>query len=394
MQTHGRPEEHVRSGSRVALNISGVEVSEVKRGQALVAPETLTAVTIIDVETSLLYTPSGVKHRSRVHFHAFTSDTLATVSLYGYDAVEPGTDRFMRLRFDTPVVLLPGDRFVLRQCSPAATIGGGRVLDAHPLSKLSKAKCLTWLKALKEASLEEQLFVRVARRGTVGITMRHLMTETGLTHEAIDRVTEPFFRGNRLLRITNDILLSTQALATAMDNVTSRLKSDGIKRSELRGQSALNPEIFDFVIENLAREKRLRLQDERVFLPGRESHLANEDLKRQAAIASIYEAAGLASPAASEVAAGLGLKEADMRRLMTLLLRDKILVKMGTDELYIHNRALEELRAKMGEFRGQRIDVARFKQITGLSRKYAIPLLEYLDRQRITRKDNDQRLVL
>jgi selenocysteine-specific elongation factor len=300
----------------------------------------------------------------------------------------------MRLRLDKPVVLVPGDRFVLRQCSPAATIGGGCVLDAHPLPKLRKAKCLTWLGALKEASLEEQLFLRVARRGTAGITMRELMAETGTTREAISRITEPLISGNRLLRITNDIFLTTQALATAMDSVTSRLKSDGIKRSELKSQSALNPAIFDFVIENLAREKRLRLQDERVFLPGRESHLAVEDLKLQAAVASIYEAAGLAAPAPSEVAAELGLKEADMRRLMTLLLRDKILVKMGAGELYIHHRALEQLRAKMGEFRGHTIDVARFKQITGLSRKYAIPLLEYLDRQHITRKHNDQRLVL
>jgi selenocysteine-specific elongation factor len=394
MQTHGRPEEHVRSGSRVALNLSGVEVSEAKRGQTLVAQGTLTAVTNVDVETSLLSISSSLKHRSRVHFHAFTSDTLATVSLYGYNPVEPGIDRVMRLKLDKPVVLLPGDRFVLRQCSPAATIGGGRVLDAHPLPNQRKAKCLIWLEALKGASLEEQLFLRVARRGTSGLTIHELMAETGITREAIDRLSEPLVSGKRLRRITDHTLLTTQALATAMDSVANCLKSDGTKRSELKSQNALNPEIFDFVIENLAMEKRLRLQDEQVFPPGSKSHLADEDLKLQAAIASIYEAAGLAAPASSEVAAGLGLKEADMRRLMTLLLRDKILVKMGVDALYIHTRALEQLRAKMREFRGHTIDVARFKQITGLSRKYAIPLLEYLDRQHITRKDNDQRLVL
>jgi selenocysteine-specific elongation factor len=394
MQTHGHPEEHVRSGSRVALNLSGVEVSAAKRGQTLVALDTLAAVTTVDVEASLLSTSGSLTHRSRVHFHAFTSDALATVSLYGYNTVEPGADRFMRLRLDKPVVLLPGDRFVLRQCSPASTIGGGRVLDAHPFANLSKAKCLTWLKALKEASLEEQLFLRVLRRGAAGLAVRELMAETGITRQAIDRLTEPLVSVNRLLRITSDTLLSTQALATAMANVASLVKPDGIKRSELRGQSALNQEVFDFVIENLVREERLRLQDERVLLPGPESHLPDEDLKLHAAIASIYEAAGLAAPASSEVAAGLGLKEADMRRLMTSLLRDKILVKMGTGELYIHNRALEQLRAKIREFRGHRIDVARFKQITGLSRKYAIPLLEYLDRQRITYRDNDQRLVL
>jgi selenocysteine-specific elongation factor len=156
----------------------------------------------------------------------------------------------------------------------------------------------------------------------------------------------------------------------------------------------LSPEVFDIVLESLVRERKLRMQDERILLPGAESHLPDEDLKLQSAIASIYEAAGLAAPASSEVAAGLGLKEVDMRRLMTHLLRDKTLVKMGTGELYVHNRALEELRIRIREFRGHKIDVARFKEITGLSRKYAIPLLEYLDRQRITYRDNDQRVVL
>ncbi len=156
-----------------------------------------------------------MKHRSRVHFHAFTADTLATVSLYGYEAAEPGTRRLMRLRLQKPVVLVPGDRFVLRSCSPAATIGGGHVLDAHPLPNLRKAKCLSWLEALKGASLEEQLFLRVARRGTAGLTMRDLVAETGLTQEALQRFTESLISSNRLLRIPGDMLLTSEASAIA-----------------------------------------------------------------------------------------------------------------------------------------------------------------------------------
>jgi selenocysteine-specific elongation factor len=394
MQTHGRTEEHVRSGSRVALNLAGIDVSEVNRGQTLVAPETLAAVTTIDVEASLLPASSNLRHRSRVHFHAFTSDTLATVSLYGYNAAEPGTDRFIRLRLDKPVVLIPGDRFVLRQCSPAATIGGGFVLDAHPLANLRKARCLTWLEALKDASIEEQLFLRVGRRGTTGFTVRELMAETGMTREAIYRTTEPLVSSKRLLRVTDGTLLTSEAFAAAIESIVSRLKSAGINRSALKGQTALNTEVFDFVIEYLACEKRLQLQGERVASPGADPEIADEDLKLRTAIASIYEVAGLAAPATSEVAVSLGLGEADMRRLMTLLLRDKILVKMGLNALYIHHSALEQLRTRISELHGHTIDVARFKQITGLSRKYAIPLLEYLDRERITRKDKDQRLVL
>jgi selenocysteine-specific elongation factor len=398
MQTHGRPEEQVRSGSRVALNLAGIEVSEASRGQTLVAPETLTAVTTIDVEASLLSGSSSLKHRARVHFHAFTSETLATVSLYGYDSAEPGTHRIMRLRLHKPVVLVPGDRFVLRQCSPAATIGGGRVLDAQPLPNLRKGKCLTWLEALKHATLEEQLRLRIARRGTAGLSMRKLMAETGLTQGALHRLTQPLVSSNRLLRIPEDVLLSEEALASATESVLSRLKTEtrsaGLSRSELKDQTGLSKEIFDFLLEKLVREQRLRPQDALVYASGADAQPTGPDLRLLSAITAAYESAGLAAPSTSEVAKILNLEDGEMRRLMTLLLRDKILVKVGTDGPYIHRGPLEALRGRVRELHGQTLDVARFKQMTGLSRKYAIPLLEYLDRQRVTRKDGDLRLVL
>ena len=398
IQTHGHPEEYARAGSRVALNLAGVEVSEASRGQTLVARETLSAVTNIDVEASLLAGSSSLKHRARVHFHAFTSETLATVSLYGYDAAEPGSQRFMRLKLHKPVVLVPGDRFVLRQCSPQATIGGGRVLDAQPLPNLRKGKCLTWLEALKQASLEEQLRLRVARRGIAGLAMRKLLAETGLTREALQRLIEPLVSSHRLLRIPGDVLLTEEAFASATESILSRLKtpakSAGLSRSELKGQTGLSKELFDFLLEKLVREQRLRLQDALVYASASEPQLSGPDLKSLSAITTAYESAGLTAPSASEVAAMLHLKDGEMRRLMTLLLRDKILVKMGTDGLYIHRGALETLRGRVRELRGQTLDVARFKQMTGLSRKYAIPLLEYLDRQLVTRKDGDLRLVL
>jgi selenocysteine-specific elongation factor len=398
MQTHGRSEERVGSGSRVALNLAGIEVAEVSRGQTLVPEGTLTSTSAIDVDATLLPGSSVVRHRSKVHFHAFTSDTLATVSLYGREAAEPGTRRLMRLRLQQPILLMPGDHFVLRQCSPASTIGGGRVLDANPLPNLRKAKCLEWLERFKDASPEEQLLLRVARRGIAGLTVRELVAETGLTREALERCAEPFVSSKQLLRIPGDMFLSNESAEIAIGDISSRLKmtakSDGLKRSELKSQARLNAVIFSFLIEMLAREQKIRLQDERIYPIGSQSQAADPDLKQRSAIAAIYEAAGLAAPSSSEVAAKLGLKESEMRRLMTLLLRERILVKIGTDALYIHNGALERLRGRVRELRGQTLDVTGFKQLTGLSRKYAIPLLEYLDRERLTRKNGDTRLVL
>jgi selenocysteine-specific elongation factor len=398
VQAHGRPEERVESGSRVALNLAGIEVAEVSRGQTLVPEGTLISTTTIDVDAMLLPESSALKHRSKVHFHAFTSDTLATILLYGQESVEPGTRRFMRLRLQQPIVLMPGDHFVLRQSSPASTIGGGRVLDARPLPNLRKATCLGWLERIKDASPEEQLLLRVARRGIAGLNVSELVAETGLTRQALQRCMNPFVSSKQLLRIPGDILLSNESAEIAISDLFSLLKvsakSDGLKRSELKSQTGLNSAVFDYLIDTLTREGKIRLQAERIYPIGAQAEGADPDLKQRSAIAAIYEAAGLAGPSSSEVTAKLGLKESEMRRLMTVLLRDKILVKVGTDALFIHDSALAKLRDRVRELRGQTLDVAGFKQLTGLSRKYAIPLLEYLDRERLTRKNGDTRLVL
>jgi selenocysteine-specific elongation factor len=398
LQTHGRPEEVVQSGSRVALNLAGIDVSEVSRGQTIVPPETLAAVSIVDVETVLLSGVRSLKHRSQVHFHAFTADTYATVSLYDYHPVEASTRRLMRLRLHSPQILVPGDRFVLRQCSPAGTIGGGVVMDAHPLPNLRKRKCLAWLEAMQEASPVQQLLLRVARRGVIGLTFRGLMAETGLTIEALQRFFESQLNQDRIVCIGGDLLITTGFMASAIESIASRLKAGanlmGIRRAELRSQTGLCKEVFDFAIVKLAREQKLRLTGELIYPCESDSRSAVPDQPQLDAIAAAFGTAGLAAPQVAEVAAKLNLSEAEIRRLMTLLLRDKILIRMGADALYIHGRALAQLKSQISKLHGQTLDVAGFKQMTGLSRKYAIPLLEYLDRERVTRKVGEQRIVL
>jgi selenocysteine-specific elongation factor len=398
LQTHGHSEENVHSGSRVAINLAGIDASEVSRGQTIVPPDTLAAVSIIDVEASLLAGVRSLKHRAQVHFHAFTADMLATVSLYDYRPVEAGTRRLMRLRLHSPQILVPGDRFVLRQCSPAATIGGGVVVDAHPLPNLRKTKCLVWLEAVNGAQPAHQLLQRVARRGAAGITLSGLTAETGLNSSALLRLMGLLISQNRLVHIPGDLLVTAEVLRAAMESIANRLETDAtsssLRRAALQNQTGLSKELFDFSIEKLAHERRLRLNGE--FLSPFESNAPaiGRDQTALAAIADMYHAAGLAPPQAADVAATLKLSDAEMRRLMTLLLRDKILTRMGADALYFHQSALAQLRARISELRGQTLDVARFKLLTGLSRKYAIPLLEYLDRERVTRKDGDQRLVI
>ena len=151
LQTHGQTEREAHAGTRVAVNLSGIDVAEVHRGQTLVAPHTFSPVDTLDAEIRLLPTAPPLKHGARVHFHVFTSEAMAAVSLYGYESARPGGTRLARLKLDEPMVLAPGDRFVLRQPAPVATIGGGCVLDCHPEPRQRKAATLAWLEQVEQS---------------------------------------------------------------------------------------------------------------------------------------------------------------------------------------------------------------------------------------------------
>jgi selenocysteine-specific elongation factor len=395
LQTHGQVMQSVPPGSRVAVNLSGVDATQVHRGQTLVLPRTIAAVDTIDVEVRLLKSAPPLKHRANVHFHAFTSETMARVSIYGYEAMQPGTVRLMRLKLAEPIVLVPGDRFVLRQPSPAGTIGGGSVLDAHPESRQRKDVTYAWLEQLKTSTPAQQIALRVGRRKTNGITLHAVSAETGWTVDAVRRQMSPALESGELLLLSGDLLISREAFVAATGAITTRLQTGpAIKSSELRSQTALSPEVFDFVLGALVRDQKVLVYEETVSIFSAADQPPHAENDRLATVAQVYEAAGLAPPSVVEVTQRLNIKEAEMRRLVTVLQRNKTLVRMGSDNLFIHSGALKQLTAQLAALRGSLMDVARFKQLTGLSRKYAIPLLEYLDRQRITRIQGDQRLIL
>ncbi len=395
LQSHGESVPHAQSGSRAAVNLSGIDATQVYRGQMLVVPRTLSPVDTLDVEVHLLQTAPALKHRATIHFHAFTCEIMASVSLHNnHEAVQPGTVRIMRLKLAEPSVLVPGDRFVLRQPSPAGTIGGGRVLDAHPLRPQRKSATQSWLAQLRSGSPAAQLPLRVARREASGITLEALSAETGLTLDAIRSRIGPAIESGEIHLISNNLLLSRDAYHAASREIITRLQSGEKKSSELRGQAALSHPVFDFVIDTLVNQKKIKIRDETIFIYTAGAPVANPERRRLAAIAHAYEESGLAAPSVLELARQCNIKEAEMRRLVTALLRDRIIVRMGSDDLLIHSAVLSRLTARLVPLRGSLMDVASFKQLTGLTRKHAIPLLEYLDRQRITLKQGDRRLIL
>lgn len=401
IQVHGHAEPVAYGGSRVALNLVGVEATEIRRGQTVVETDKLTAADTIDVEVTMLPNTPKLKHGCRVHFHAFSAEAIATVSLYRHEPVAPGSPRLLRLRLQKPIVLAPGDRFVLRQPSPAITIGGGRILDAQPIAALRKSECLKWLEQLSSAPVAQQLFLRIGRRSLHGLHLSALSAESGLTAEAVTTLTNPLIASEKLVHTPDDLFLTMEDLASAEHSILNgfahRAKvtaNSSVRRSELRSHTRLSPELFDFALKRLESAHKLRAQQDWVYPFDSDGQPSEKDRKLLSSIAESFAAAGLSAPSIEEVAKKLAIAPSEMRRLITLLLRDKTLVKTGAEVLYFHQVALTKLRSQVAGLRGQTIDVTQFKQLTGLSRKYVIPLLEYLDRERVTRKVGERRLVL
>ena len=407
LQRQGRSSGEAFAGSRVALNLSGVEVGEVRRGATLVLPRTLRAVDLIDAEVSLLEGAPELPHRARVRLHSFTSESVATITVYGYRAVPSGATRIVRVKLANPVLLVPGDRFVLRRLSPAQTIGGGRVLDAHPATRMPKNIALAWLEKTRGASPPEQLQLRVDRRGEAGINEAQLAEEMGYTAEAIRTMIQPMLAKRSMRLLSQKLLVSHRALQEAGKGILSLLhlplrpeivSAAGIRRNELRNQSQLAPEVFDAALELLAAERHLEVRGEpgreQVYPPGANPDAPDPNRDKVAALAELYRRAALNPPAFSEVLRELRFTEKDARAYVTTLLRQKTLVKIASADLFMHCAAVEALEKRIRELKNQTLDVGRLKQMTGLSRKYAIPLLEYLDRERITRRKGDTRIVL
>lgn len=398
VQSHNRVEEHALAGSRAALNLAHIETSQIKRGDTLVADPRLRAIDCVDVELAVLPGAPVLKHRSSAHFHAFASECMATITLYDAPAIQPGETRLARLRLTHPVVLLAGDRFVLRSGSPMTTIGGGCVLDTHPVIQLRKAKAADWLRMLRSASREEAVWLRIARNGTTSIHLTQLCIETGLGEAASRSLTQRWMIEGRLHLLGDGCLLTQESLSEVRKAILEMLAHagenvQGIKRAELRERTQYKSNVFEFAILQLELARKARIQGDFVS-EFNVNTKTNGDCHTGAVVLQEFERAGLTPPSPNDVAMRLGIPPGRMRELMTELLRGRALVRLGCDSLCADRRALESLVERMRTMRGREIDVATFKQLTGVSRKYAIPLLEYLDRERVTLKQGDKRRIL
>jgi selenocysteine-specific elongation factor len=412
LQVHGSAVEEARAGQRTAVNLAGVDAAELTRGMVLSRPSLLRPVQRLDVRLHLLPSVSPLKHRAPVHFHAHTAEVEAEVRLLETaDAVPPGAAAYARILLRDPILLLPGDRFVLRKFSPVITIGGGIVIDIDAPQRLKRSQArdrLVQLDAAADQGDATRGIELLVRESSHGMSMTDLVARTGLLPAQIEKAAST---SDRLLTLREpqfwlldrDWLHATQTL---IEDVLRSFHRDnplapGMGKQELRSRLWPSATAPAFLLDALLHEQDARggshggaiAEGELVRLRSHQVTLQQDEEQAIEAILRAFEQAGLAAPAVDSVLQSSGVELKRARSLLQMLLRKRVLIRINQD-LVAPASALEQLRATLGAHKGKHFEVSTFKDWTGLTRKYAIPILEYLDRERITRRVGDERVVM
>ena len=397
LQVHGSTVDRATAGERTAINLAGIDSAEARRGMTLAPPGLFRATTQADCTLELLPEAHPLKHRAPVHFHAGTSEVEAEVRLVdSLDPVRPGSVARVRFRLHDPLLLLPGDRFIIRMFSPVVTIGGGVVLDTDAPARLRRANLAARLQRLEGSTPPDRILMLVAESPN-GVSVAQLIARTGLLASEIRAAASsqaflylPPPHDWLVTRAWVDDKLSTVRAGLADYHARNPLQR-GWPKEELRAR--LFPGVPAFVADTaLALAKDIAAESDIVRLASHRVALKQDEEQAVARLERIFADAGLAVPSLSEALAKSGVEAARARTLLQILLRDKKLVRVSED-LVCHASAMDALRRGIAARKGTRFSVAEFKDWTGVSRKYAIPLLEFLDREHVTRRDGDARVV-
>jgi selenocysteine-specific elongation factor len=419
LQVHGRRSELAEAPRRVAANLGAIEVGELSRGVTLATPETLAVTQRVDVRLGLIPEARPLRHGARVRVHHGTSEVFGRVALAavrgaedwhavpaGARAVElpAGGEAYAQIRLERPAVLTRGDRLVIRAYSPPITIGGATVLDPEPPSgSLRRAERVERFRQIDDGPLATRL---LSGAGLRGITSTDLVRRAGLdTADAAQLVERLTGSGRAVVAAARVFDASVvPAMEGAIDRALETFHDahplePGMPREAVRETAAPGapPELFDAVVRTLAARQAVT-GTERLALPSRGTALTPEASRARETIERLVREAALSPPDAATLQAAAGVSAAECEQLVHLLIREQRLVRIAG--MLFHAEALAKLRNDVldlkaaGHGKPPEVDVGTFKQRYGLSRKFAIPLLEWLDRERVTRRMGEKRVVL
>ena len=406
IQVHNKSAEEAVAGMRTAINFQGLEKEAISRGEVLSKPKSLESSYMVDVFMHYLASnKKPLKNRTRVRFHTGTSEVLGNVILLDREELAPGEDTVVQMRLDTPVALVKDDRFVIRSYSPVFTIGGGKVLNPIPLKhKRFKPDAVAGLKTLGHQTPEAIISFHVEASGYQGVSFAHLKIMTNLPDKQLENILQGLLSQKTMIQVDKENRIYIHALCfESLENDARRQLADyhkanplkpGMPKEELKSKfpPLLTSKLFNLTLNQMIKENKIvqeeniiRLASHTVSLGGKQADVKDKILKN-------YLNAGLEPPYFKELAKSLEMDAKRAKDVLMHLVAGGAIVKVKED-LYFHAEAIKDLKKRLVKFledQGE-ITTPQFKEMTGVSRKYVIPLAEHFDSTNVTLRVGDVR---
>ncbi|MGQ9499564.1 MAG: selenocysteine-specific translation elongation factor [Dissulfurimicrobium sp.] len=409
IQIHNTSSDKATAGTRTALNLQGLNKDEIERGDVVATPDGLHASYLLDLK--FLYLSSAgrpLKHRSPIRFHVGTAEVIGRVLMQD-DEIEPGRETFIQVKLDKPVAVLPGDRYIIRSYSPIRTIGGGIVLNPVPRRrKRSRPELWKELEMLDKQEPNDLIIYHLRQTGIRGLTQTELAMRSGIYGKALERTLEGLFSNGRAIRVDTDEkrVIDGDTYRALKEKITELIKAyhrenpliKGISKEEIKsrifshspgGESRL----FQKLLSELVNSGTLIQDKDLVWLSTHTISLGEEDALIRQRIEELYRKSGLEPPSREDALTTVSNDPKSASKIFDLLVREGVLIRLKED-LYYHNTTLDKVKDIVTAFLKKNSEMAinDFRDLVqGLSRKYMIPLLEYLDNQKITIRVGDKR---
>ena len=399
IQVHGEPRDEASAGERTSMNLADIALEDLRRGQQLLHVGTLRPSQIITARVDLLRESKPLEEQTRIRFHHLSAELLGTLRFVDDTdkAIQPGDSAVVQFRLESPVVAVAGDRFVIRRYSPATTIGGGVILDAH-LPKLSRRTRRELLETLEDGSLHARVELMARLQGLRGLTMEEVQIRTGIRTATLAKELKKVpnvadVGGARWIH--NDVLIDFRRKSMAfLENYfkTNKVASN-VPKGEFVQKLIPAGAPVNFLLADLASEKIAVVQGDALDIPGRSKTLGGAEGELARAIEEKYTEAGLQTPAVSEIIKAIPQRPKVIEGVIAYLVKQGILLRLA-EGVYLHRDVVAAAKEKLGARKGETIDVGQFKDFFGISRKVAIPLLEWFDREGVTKRIGDSRKVV
>lgn len=408
MQVHGNATEQALAGQRTAVNIQGIDLEHIHRGQVLVHTNALDETSRFDAKIRWLsHLTKPLKHRAPLLLHTGTVQVPCRVLIHDKEPLQPGEETFARIMLQEPTVLLPGDRIVLRGFQRleghGTTVGGGVVLDPFPVWRRKDPGLADRLAKLEEGELDDHINLLTEDAGTTGLSLSQLSQRTGFTQRRLQKSLKTLLSRQTLVMFEKEPPRyihqeGVQILAQSMEQRLTTYHEEfpleeGMPREALREQLGVDSlRLFNLLLQKLTKEELIAQENERVRLASHRVRFAEQEAALQEGILKLYSESGYQPPRARDLSDHLEGSAEDIQSILELLTRQGALVRVH-DDLFFAADALNSLRDTVIQhlLEHETIDAQQFKAFTGASRKFTIPLAEFFDKEKITVRTGDHR---